>query len=608
MKKVLSIAIIALIILVFAAPALAAPANVSNFAQLKAALTDATTTSIVFNNNIELGYGGAIINPAKSALVIDGNGYQLTGYFSSSISDTLRLEQNRFLKSITVQNMSIIGYNKYGVVYIPDSSTYSDITITYNKVKYTGAQLIAARGSRAVIRDCDIWLVPGRSVHPSEVAAAVHVRLEGVVNILKQAPQCKMELFHISGKGGGLTVAAGAIVNVSDNIGSFRCRDWGFIKVPYNSNYIRFEEGCKFRYEGNNVFQKGEEIDTIYIGKNTEINIQTYGDFFCENGLFAANSSMTIEEGASVYLLGLGNNRDRPAIWLNDGAVLTINKPKEVLIYNSYMSSSKSGLAIRADGCKVTTVAANSIEKLEFWSMNRSAYTSLSAPTRVWSNPIPSPFSAYISQREKKTYFAAAYGYFGSAPFNITTATLNNVNVIRINGGGSSKPAESKVIVICRDAATGAEIAKQENIVASGPYGPYPPFYTGTDYIFREWLNTSDTVVGLIAAGETKTIVYLYDKVVAGFDIEVTVEWKDADNILGRRPGNIAVGIFRNGAPFQMKNVIAITSGNQQKVLFENLDKYDASGKEYVYTVVQQPISNYITNINGYTIVNEIQK
>lgn len=45
-------------------------------------------------------------------------------------------------KSVTVRNIIIEGYNYYGVVYVPDSSTYKDTTIILENINYIGPQII----------------------------------------------------------------------------------------------------------------------------------------------------------------------------------------------------------------------------------------------------------------------------------------------------------------------------------------------------------------------------------------------------------------------------------------------------------------------------------
>jgi len=443
MKKALIIVIAAIMVLIFAAPATAAPnsVDVSDFTKFKAALEDATTTHIRFTGDIKLEKKTVTINPGKPELVIDGNGHSLTTINSSSSSYTLRLLAKKTLKKITVRNMEIFGYNCHGIVHIPDSSTYSDVTLIYENVNYTGIQLIEAKKSTAIIRDCNINLISGHSLHPSEVAAALHVRLEGNVSIVKNAASCKMELFHISGKTGGFTVASGAVVNVVDNLGSGKPKDWGFVKVPYSSCYIRFEDDSKFSYVGNNVFQKGEEVNEIYIGKRAEVRIETHGNFYCENSLFATNKLMTVEEDAILILLALGNSKEKPVVWLDKGAKLIMNSPREVLIYNSYAKSSKAGLAIKSDGCKETTFTVKNVKSLEYWSMNNKPYDALPAPTREWRNPDDSLFSLSVTQKERSTKSCVTTGYSGATPANTTTASLNNINVIRVNGG--SKPVDT---------------------------------------------------------------------------------------------------------------------------------------------------------------------
>ena len=580
----------------FQAIAALAWTDVSNFAQLKTALESATVTHIRLAGDIEIEKKGVTINPSKSELVIDGDGYTLTTYNSSASTDTLRLAQNKTLKNITVQNINVVGYNWYGIVHIPDSTTYKDITLTYDNMTYAGPQLIAARKSTAIIRDCDIRLIPGYSKHSSEVAAASDVRLEGTVNIVKEAPACKMEMFHISNKGGGLTVASGAVVNVEDNLGSNRTKDYGFIYVPYNNQYIRFEDDSKFNYIGNNVFQKGEEVDDIYIGKRAEVKIETYGDFYCENSLFAAHDLMTVEEDATLILLALGNNKEKPVVWLDHGANLVMNSPKEVLIYNNYAKSSKAGLAIKSDGCKETAFTVNNVESLEYWSMNTSPYDALPAPTKGWSNPDGSLFSMSVTQKEKTTKSCVSTGYTGSTPLNTTTATLNNVNVIRVNGGFAQN--ESTVIVKHLDIATGNPLKGDETFsVPRGAYA-YEPADDIAGYAFDSLAAGSAPASGIINAGETKTIIFLYRTTIELLDIEGVMYWDDYDNISNTRPATVGIELYRNGVYF---DEVWIDSSGNGEFSFIGVDKVDEFGTPYVYTIglIDTGMENYGTEITG---------
>lgn len=700
MKKLFVILIAMSMIFAISLPALAAPVTVSTFTEFKVALEDSTTTYIQFANDIQLEKKAVAINPAKPELVIDGGGYTLTGYNSSSRTYTLNLHKKGVLKEITFQNMDIVGTTYYGIIAIDDSSSFNDVTVTFDQVNFTGPALAWVRKSTFVLRDSDVLIVPSESSSAHEVAEALHVRLEGKVNIVKDAPKSSEELFWITGSTGGVAVAEGAIVNVSNNQNGSKTNHSGFVHFSCASLYIHFENDCVFNYVGNNLFQQGDSVDDLYVGQNADVFIQLYGELYCSYGIFHVRGTMLVDEGANMHLYVFGNNQPQPALQLRGRGELIFNSPQEVLIYNSSIKSGNHGLAMGPWGCDVS-ISFIDVKSIEYWYLNAVSHpANLGVPTYFWSNIDGAPFSAF--ERVSGTTVKEAYtiGYYNLPPFNNVTAALKNVNVVRINGG--YKPNEAQVVVICMDAATGEVLGRQDFYMTRGSYGPYGPFFNDPDYVYREWLDTSDPVEGTIAVGQVKTIVFLYDKaktvvsgsvvwedfnnlhstrpvsvnigllrngapvqmstvtsggdgkfefadlpladpagvpynysiiqqantnlsayetvisgsVAGGFtvtnklistaDILVNVAWDDFGNTTGRRPATITVGLFRNGAAFKMQPVAAVTTSNQQTVLFSNVEKYDAAGNEYVYTVVEQPINGYVIVVNNYTITNSI--
>lgn len=118
---------------------------VFNYLELKSALEENNGYSIVhFGDNITL-TNGVNINSSKTNVIIDGSydgvTYTLTDKKSTAASDTIRVS-SALNKSVTVRNIIIEGYNYYGVVYVPDSSTYKDTTIILENINYIGPQII----------------------------------------------------------------------------------------------------------------------------------------------------------------------------------------------------------------------------------------------------------------------------------------------------------------------------------------------------------------------------------------------------------------------------------------------------------------------------------
>ena len=111
----------------------------------------------------------------------------------------------------------------------------------------------------------------------------------------------------------------------------------------------------------------------------------------------------------------------------------------------------------------------------------------------------------------------------------------------------------------------------------------------------------------------TENEVEGYETSVDGFDItnaytpettEVkgTKTWNDADNQDGKRPESITVRLHANGEEKDSQTVKADENGNWT-YSFENLPKYEA-GKEIVYTVTEDAVADYTTEITGYDITN----
>ncbi|PEC18857.1 Cna B-type domain-containing protein, partial [Bacillus cereus] len=100
-----------------------------------------------------------------------------------------------------------------------------------------------------------------------------------------------------------------------------------------------------------------------------------------------------------------------------------------------------------------------------------------------------------------------------------------------------------------------------------------------------------------------------YKSEVKGYDItntkigQTTVEgtktWKDGNAT--DRPATIKVDLLQNGNVIETQDV---TAANGWKYTFTNLESYDASGVTYTYTVKEQPVDGYKSEVHGYDITN----
>ncbi|WP_103981956.1 Cna B-type domain-containing protein, partial [Helcococcus massiliensis] len=78
--------------------------------------------------------------------------------------------------------------------------------------------------------------------------------------------------------------------------------------------------------------------------------------------------------------------------------------------------------------------------------------------------------------------------------------------------------------------------------------------------------------------------------------------WNDNNNQDGKRPDQITVKLFANGKEVARKEVKADETGDWSYG-FENLDKYE-NGEEIIYTVSEEKVEGYVSQVNGYDITN----
>lgn len=81
--------------------------------------------------------------------------------------------------------------------------------------------------------------------------------------------------------------------------------------------------------------------------------------------------------------------------------------------------------------------------------------------------------------------------------------------------------------------------------------------------------------------------------------------WHDSDNDYETRPESIIVKLLANGKEIAKKTVKADENG-EWKFAFEDLDEYDSNGVKIEYTVEENPVDRYVTDIKGTTIINTL--
>ena len=129
-----------------------------------------------------------------------------------------------------------------------------------------------------------------------------------------------------------------------------------------------------------------------------------------------------------------------------------------------------------------------------------------------------------------------------------------------------------------------------------------PKYNNGTEI---EYTVKEESVDGYTTAyGDNNTIINTHET--SKTSVSGTKTWNDNNDQDGKRPESITVRLYANGTEVAKKDV---TAANGWTYSFDELDKY-AEGKEINYTITEDAVDGYSTEINGYDITNthEVEK
>lgn len=103
-------------------------------------------------------------------------------------------------------------------------------------------------------------------------------------------------------------------------------------------------------------------------------------------------------------------------------------------------------------------------------------------------------------------------------------------------------------------------------------------------------------ITGNQSQGFTVTNTYETEKI----KIEGKKTWEDGDNMDGKRPESITIRLLANGVE---KDSRKVTEKEGWKWTFSDLPKFE-KGKEITYTIAEDPVENYTSEVKGYDVTN----
>ena len=124
-----------------------------------------------------------------------------------------------------------------------------------------------------------------------------------------------------------------------------------------------------------------------------------------------------------------------------------------------------------------------------------------------------------------------------------------------------------------------------------------PKFANGKEIVYTV---TEDAVEGYTTKVDGNNFINSYKPETT--EGSGTKNWNDAEDQDGKRPESITVRLLANGVEKDSQTVKADEAGSWT-YKFTNLPKYEA-GEEIVYTVTEDAVPDYTTEISGYDITN----
>ena len=173
-----------------------------------------------------------------------------------------------------------------------------------------------------------------------------------------------------------------------------------------------------------------------------------------------------------------------------------------------------------------------------------------------------------------------------------------------VNNQDGKRPTEVKVQLYAGNEKQGEEVTLNAGNNWSYTWDNLAVKKSGTDIQYTVKETTKVDGYDAVVAGDAKSGFTITNSHTPE-ETEVKGEkiWDDAGNQDGKRPASITVNLLANGTKVDSKEV---TEATNWKYSFEGLDKYK-DGQVITYTVSENTVTDYTTEITGTTITNKYQ-
>ena len=312
-----------------------------SYEELKEVLQGDNNYSIIYlASNITL-LGGINISKTKLNVTIDGTYdnivHTLEDKKSASASDTISASSNTL--KVTVQNMNIIGYNYYGIIYVPENSAYKNVEVEYSNITYVGPQI---------------------SFHPTGLTRFMNSNITIETGYLAGNEVCECNKIEI----GGITT----IIHKSTSNSSFWFRSSNpYLKILKDSVVDFSSINRELFYGVNDLNLTIDANSKFYV---TTHNGMAYSTFGTLNTVIGENSTFIIKQTGTN-----GSN----ATW-NSYGTITVNNNATLQIVNNYSGIASSNYNIYFRSANSGFILNNPKKIFLYNSMANVIYTSSNIP------------------------------------------------------------------------------------------------------------------------------------------------------------------------------------------------------------------------------------
>ena len=202
----------------------------------------------------------------------------------------------------------------------------------------------------------------------------------------------------------------------------------------------------------------------------------------------------------------------------------------------------------------------------------------------------------YTITEEKVTDYTTSITGFDI--INSYTPDITEVSGAKTWNDKGNQDGKRPTSIVVRLYADGKEIASQTVTVATNwtyKFENLPKMAKGQ---VIKYTVSEDEVTGYTTEINGYDIINKYTPETT--EISGSKTWKDAGNQDGKRPASITINLLANG---QKIDSVTVTAKDDWKYSFTNLDKY-RDGDEINYSITEDEVTGYTTEINGYDVVN----